>query len=96
MIETREIQDEEGLRREAVLRLRKRREFTAHVLAYVMVNATLVMVWALTGASFFWPIFPLMGWGIGLVFHAWDVYRAEPSEDDIRREIARIRRASRN
>jgi len=37
-------------------------------------------------------MFPLAGWGIGLVFHAWDVYRAEPSEAETSREMDRLRR----
>jgi Domain of unknown function (DUF1707)/2TM domain len=41
-----------------------------HVAAYVVVNVLLVAVWAATGAGYFWPIWPLLGWGIGLVPHA--------------------------
>ena len=44
--------------------------------------------WLFTGAGFFWPIFPILGWGIGLVFHAWDVYWRKPiSEEQIRHEM---------
>jgi hypothetical protein len=50
---------------------------------------------AVTGAGFFWPVFLILGWGIGLVFHVWDVYRGEPSEDQIRREITRMQGATR-
>jgi hypothetical protein len=36
-------------------------------------------------------MFPLLGWGIGLAFHAWDAYAPEtPSEDRIRREMERM------
>ena len=81
------------LRERALERIEKRRDFHAHLLAYVLVNAMLVAIWAVTGADFFWAVFPLMGWGIGLAFHAWDTYRAaEPSEEQIQREIARLRR----
>ena len=27
----------------------------------------LVAIWALTGAGYFWPIWPMLGWGIGVV-----------------------------
>ncbi|MFL6385814.1 MAG: 2TM domain-containing protein [Nitrososphaeraceae archaeon] len=23
---------------------------------------------------FFWPIFPILGWGMGVAFHAWNTY----------------------
>jgi hypothetical protein len=91
MIETREILDDDELHDQAVARLRKKREFMAHLLAYVMVNSVLVVVWALTGTPFFWPLFPLMGWGIGLAFHAWDTFGRPPTEERIRREMERLR-----
>jgi hypothetical protein len=85
-------QDEQSLREKALLSIKKKREFGAHLLAYVSVNALLVGIWATTGAGFFWPIFPLLGWGIGILFHWLDVYRGEPSESEIAREMDRLRR----
>jgi len=85
------VRSEEELRRKAVERLQAKREFLAHLLAYVLVNVLLVVIWAVTGAGFFWPIFPILGWGIGLAFHAWDVYAKEPNEEKIRREMDRLR-----
>jgi hypothetical protein len=41
-----------------------------HVRAYVAVNVMLVAIWALTGAGYFWPIWPILGWGIGVVADA--------------------------
>ncbi|HSL67362.1 MAG TPA: 2TM domain-containing protein [Actinomycetota bacterium] len=82
---------DQELRERAVERLRKKSEFRAHLLSYVLVNGFLVIIWAITGASFFWPVFLIAGWGIGLVFHAWDVYRRqEYSEEQIQREIHRL------
>jgi hypothetical protein len=83
---------EPDLRARATERLTKKREFYAHVLAYVLVNAGLVVIWAMTGAGFFWPVFPILGWGIGLVFHAWDTYAGGPKEARIQREMERLRR----
>jgi hypothetical protein len=40
----------------------------------------------------FWPIFPLLGWRIGLFFHGWDVYSGGPTEDQVREEMARLSR----
>lgn len=36
------------LRDRAIKRLKKRRDFSAHLLVYVLVNAFLVVIWALT------------------------------------------------
>lgn len=34
---------------------------------YVLVMALLIVIWAATGAAYFWPMWPMLGWGIGLV-----------------------------
>jgi hypothetical protein len=82
---------EQDLRAQAVKRLRDRRDLIAHVLTYVMVNGLLVTVWWMTGAHFFWPVFPLILWGIGVVFHTWDVLSPGPSEQRIQHEIDGLR-----
>lgn len=81
-------------RSRAVERLKKRRDFHAHLLVYVLVNGFVVLIWALTGASgFFWPVFPIAAWGIGVVMNAWDVYwRREITEQDIQHEMERAER----
>jgi hypothetical protein len=82
------------LREAAVKNLKARRGLQAHMLAYILVNGFLVTVWAVTGAGFFWPIFPLFGWGIGLAFNVWDVMSPEPSDTRIDVEMDRLRRRS--
>jgi hypothetical protein len=81
-----------ALRARAVKRLKKRRDFYGHILVYLLVNAFLVVIWAVTTpGGFFWPVFPLVGWGIGVVMNAWDVYVAEEvSEDRILREMEHL------
>ena len=45
--------------------------------------------------GFFWPIFPMVGWGIGVILNAWDAYGAEePSEQSIRRDMERLEHRS--
>ncbi|MBM2616398.1 2TM domain-containing protein [Actinoplanes sp. LDG1-06] len=80
------------LREAAVIRLRKKRDLQAHLLAFVLVNLFLNGIWLLTTpGGFYWPMFPLLGWGIGLAFHVWDVYvGSNPSEEAIRAEMDRL------
>jgi len=79
------------LRDRALERLKKKHEFVAHLFAYLLVNGFLVAIWAVTDfGGFFWPIFPILGWGIGLFFHGWDVYSGPPSEERIRHEMDRL------
>lgn len=59
----------------------------------MLVNTFLVVIWAVTSDDgFFWPVFPIVGWGIGVVMNAWDVYRRDEFDEDlIRREMGRLR-----
>lgn len=44
---------------------------------YLLVNAMLVAIWFFTAPdirSYFWPIWPMMGWGVGLAFHYFRAY----------------------
>lgn len=51
--------------------------FRWHLPIYVIVNAGLIGLWASSGGQgFFWPIFPLVFWGIGLVAHYVGAYRS--------------------
>jgi hypothetical protein len=85
---------EESLRDEAIKRLKKKQEFQAHALVYLMVNALFWSIWALTSSGFAWPAIVSLGWGIGLVMNAWEVYMRRPiGEDQVRREIERMRRS---
>ena len=34
---------------------------------YLAVMVLLVAIWALTGAGYLWPVWPALGWGIGLL-----------------------------
>ena len=85
---------DDALRRRAIRRLKKRRDFYAHVLVYVLVNASIVVIWALTDDhGFFWPVFPIVAWGIGVVMNAWDAFHNEEfDERRIHREMERLQR----
>src|SRR4029078_9380575 len=74
--------NDERLRDEAVQQIKRRRELWKELVSYLIVNAGLIVVWAITGAGYFWPGWVLGGWGIGLLFHAWATFRQEPIEED--------------
>ncbi len=83
------------LREQAIRQWKKRRDFRVHATIYIMVNAFLVTIWAMSGVGFFWPILVLVGWGIGLVANAFDAHSSDvPSEEEIARQMDRLRRRS--
>ncbi len=86
---------EEDLRQEAVKSVKRKQSFKQTVFAYVVVNLFLVGIWAIGGTdNFFWPVFVIGGWGIGLAFQAYDAYgrRHTIGESDISSEMERLRR----
>lgn len=89
-----ERETESPLRHEAIVVLEKRRDFHRHVTVYFLVNAALVTIWMVTNAGgFFWPVFPIVFWGIGVVMNGWDAYSEDVmSERRIEREMERLQR----
>jgi 2TM domain len=89
------VGEDETVREQAIRVLKKKQDFRDHLLAFVLVNSFLWVIWgvvyAFGGPVFPWPIFPLLGWGIGLSFHARDAFGRKPfSEEEIQREAQRL------
>jgi hypothetical protein len=85
--------NQQDLREIALKRLKKRRDFRTHVVVYVLVNAFLWGIWAVTGVGFPWPVFVTGGWGIGLLMDARETYwDRPPTEHEVQTEIERLKR----
>jgi hypothetical protein len=81
----------------AIKRLKAKNDFKTHLVVYLTVNAMLVVIWAFTSAGrpfpggFFWPIFVLAFWGIGVVLNWYTVYRGNVyTEAQIAREMTKL------
>ncbi|MBY0500514.1 MAG: 2TM domain-containing protein [Alphaproteobacteria bacterium] len=53
--------------------VRKLRRFYSDALIYGVVNLGLILIWAISGGGYFWPIWVIIGWGIGLGIHAFSL-----------------------
>jgi serine/threonine protein kinase len=60
---------EERIRQRVEKQLEERDGFYTHLAIYGGVILFLWMIWAATGKGFPWPIFPMGGWGIGILAH---------------------------
>jgi fatty acid desaturase len=88
---------EEEIYEAAKKRVEEKKGFITHFIIYLCINAMLVIIWACTGHGFPWFVFPLGGWGIGILFHFLGVY-VFPKEEDteaIEKEAAKIRKRQR-
>lgn len=56
---------------------RKRVDFRRHLMVYIIFNTSLWAIWWFTGHGYIWPIWPLVGWGVGLLFHYLFEYRPQ-------------------
>ncbi len=61
-----------------------RRGFKIHASIYLVVMTGLsvlnALLWIYADATFPWAVFPLVGWGIGLMFHYIYGFRRAPAE----------------
>jgi hypothetical protein len=80
-------------------RVEARVGFYWHLASYVVVNAFLIGIYLITNwndASFGYPwfVWPLAGWGIGLILHAFGVFvfpdTGREQEQRIQRELANM------
>lgn len=93
-----ELSDEEiyKLARE---RVNEKKGFFTHLTVYVLVNILLVVIWAFTSRGFPWFVFPLGGWGIGLLFHFLGVFvfsqhgTSDWEQKEMEKEIERIKKS---
>lgn len=72
-------------------RIEKRRGLQGGLVAYFVINAFLVVVWAMTGAGYFWPGWIIAGWGVGMLLGLWDYLRGPVTEADVDEELRRMR-----
>lgn len=78
-------------REHAIHRIRARQQFYLHLAFTLALSVYFVALWARSDGSDFWPIWPVLGGGIGLAAHASHVFGWRPliSEARIQREIDR-------
>ncbi len=77
---------------------KRRVGFRRHLAAYIIVNSFLWAMWLFTEPRMEdkvpWPIFPMLGWGIGLAFDYYGAYMSNGS-DAVEREYEKLKNKSR-
>ena len=84
---------DEEIYKEAKKIVEEKKGFRTHFIVYLLVNALLVVIWAFTDRGFPWFVFPLGGWGIGVLFHFLNTYVfSREDTGEIEKEAEKIRK----
>jgi fatty acid desaturase len=79
---------DDSARQQAIQRLHQRRGFLNYVVGAIVVSLFMVLIWALSGQGYFWPVWVMGGFLIGGIFYGVNMLMSKPiSEDQIQREM---------
>lgn len=84
----------QDLYQHAKSRVKKKRRFFSHVTTWVVMSVFFILL-NLSTTDYFWAIFPILGWGIGVAFHGIQVFSSEWEDEEIEREYERLKRKRR-
>ncbi|HEV8653708.1 MAG TPA: DUF1707 domain-containing protein [Actinomycetes bacterium] len=59
----------------------RRRGFYRALVSYLAVMALLVVIWAASGGGYFWPVWPMIGWGFAVVWHGISTFLSDGRPD---------------
>ena len=84
---------DDSLRELAVASLKKKAGFKRTAVTFVIIWVLLIVIWAVTGQGYFWPIWVIFGLGIATIFSAWSAYGPRdkaPSQSKIEEEARKF------
>ena len=88
---------EQELYEKAKKRVEEKKGFFIHFTTYILVNILLVLIWAFpAGGGYPWFLWPLGGWGIGILFHFLGVFVFSKEtgweKKELEKEVERLRK----
>jgi hypothetical protein len=75
----------------------KRVSFKTHLTVYIIINIFFWLLWYFGGTPeggdrFPWPVWPTLGWGIGVFFHFMGAY-INPKNNSVEREYQKLKKS---
>jgi len=80
-------------------RVKDKKDFFVHLSVYAVINLILIFIWGVTmdWRGYPWFMWPMFGWGIGLVFHGLSVFffdrETNWERSEIEKEVARLKQS---
>ena len=92
-----QISDDE-IRRLAQRRVAAKKGFFSNLASYIVINAMLVVIWAVSGGGYLWFLWVVGFWGIGLIFHGLGVFvfpkeGGDWEQNEIKKEMDRVKKS---
>ncbi|WP_317896551.1 2TM domain-containing protein [Aurantibacillus circumpalustris] len=72
---------------------KKRVGFKRHLTTYIIINTMLWLFWLFNEdkSDFPWPLWPMLGWGVGLAFNYREAY-ISPNNNSIEKEYEKLKK----
>jgi hypothetical protein len=88
---------EDEIRQLAERRVAAKKGFFTHLATYLVINALLFVIWAVNSGGYLWFLWVAGFWGIGLIFHALNVFLfpkegGDWEQNEIRKEMDKIKK----
>ncbi|MCU0432645.1 MAG: 2TM domain-containing protein [Bacteroidia bacterium] len=58
-------------------RARRKVGFKIHFTVFLLLTPVNWIIWFLTDTTYLWPVWPTLGWGIGIMFHWLGVFHGD-------------------
>ncbi len=82
------MMEQNGFRAGTIKRVWMKRAFQLHAISFVAGSLLMLLIWSSAGGGYFWPVWPITGWGAGLIIQAWVTFGSwRISEAAIQREM---------
>jgi Zn-dependent peptidase ImmA (M78 family) len=62
------------VKKEQMSNNQQRKGFKSHLFTFMAINGFLVILNLVVSPGYFWAIYPMLGWGLGLLLHGIKVY----------------------
>ncbi|BAZ87955.1 2TM domain-containing protein [Dolichospermum compactum] len=62
------------VKKEQMSNSQQRKGFKSHLFTFLAINGFLVLLNLVVSPGYFWAIYPILGWGLGLLLHGMKVY----------------------
>jgi hypothetical protein len=77
----------------------KRANFKKELFSYIVINAFLWLIWFYSSSGSWdwvpWPIWPTLGWGVGIAYSCFDAYHGNKN-DMTQREYEKLKNQQKN